>query len=99
MEKAKERAKNASMTVGILTMLASIFGILPLIFSTMLLDSPYADWTMYLAFYSVLLWIPAWAAAWILSLVGYFRSSLYWLWGLALPAACLIGFIIALFYD
>jgi hypothetical protein len=95
MENAKEKARNALGCVSGLGMISIVMGLLPLMFSAMLLDSPYADWKMYLAFYSILLWIPAWIVAWILSLVGYFRNSLRWLWGLALPAACLIGFIIA----
>ena len=76
MENAKERAKNASMAVGVAAVLAIMLDVLPLMFSAMLLDSPSADWTMYLAVDCIALWIPAWIIAWLLSLVGYFRSSL-----------------------
>jgi hypothetical protein len=90
-----EKAKNASMIVGVVAVLAIMLDVLPFMFSAMLLDSPYADWTAYLAVDCIMLWIPAWIVAWLLSVVGAFRGSLRWLWGLVLPAACLAGFILA----
>ncbi|MCK9458514.1 MAG: hypothetical protein M0R80_02575 [Proteobacteria bacterium] len=90
-----EKSKKACEAVGVIAVLAIGLDILPALFSAMLLDSPYADWTAYLAVDCILLWIPAWIIAWILSLIGAYRGSLRWLWGLILPAACLAGFILA----
>jgi hypothetical protein len=91
----KDKAKIASEIVGVIAILAIMIDILPLMFSAMLLDSPKADWTMYLAVDCIFLWVPAWIVAWLLSAVGVFKNSLRWLWGLLLPIICLVGFIIA----
>ena len=88
-------AKTASVVVGVLCLVACMLGILPLMFSAMLLDSPNADWTMYLGVDCILLWFPAWILAWLLSVIGAYRNSLRWLWGLILPTACIIGLIVS----